>query len=566
MKARLITALLCVLGLGALSACANSDTTSPSPDDSQNDQGEYSSSALNLTSDTLGDTDVARMQFQITSDNCQDPAQDGQVDTQTKDLEDMMLPGGVNDFENKPLDEDSQHLFADAFFTVDATCDYDVVTTPLQQNGSASQDCEQAHKENVSIEDGQTTEILLINQCEGAERGGFDVVSSINHAPEIDNLEFDKFQASCPTGGEQVCVRASDPDSDPLEIVWETSDTGEFQGDIVGTQAQPVEGEDGVYESCATIRTNRAGSYGFEVTVYDLDGQGNRMEEVLAQQDARDAHESRDSLSFPVYSGESCQGRMATILMAIGDQKSIIEDPNNQADISQARKFIRQTSAWASPLTDKTETDVLYILDDNNPGEHTADDERGKRNVVEELEARFGAGNVTVIDEPPSGLSAGAADDFDLVWHSALGWPVDDNSSYDVLRDFAENGGGVVLESNDMGRTTQKLTGLYEPGVQRDMGFFHRLMYDNNGTTTCGDDTDNYSGNTYDVEFTSEPVSALEGLEGFQFEYDNDLDHVQYQGVGTILADATYTSQGAAEPCYGPQPAAVAITPLDIIP
>jgi hypothetical protein len=544
MRNRLLTILLCTLGIGALSACANSDTTSPTPD--SNDDGEVRSSGMTLTSDTLADTDVSRMQFDVTGVDCASGQATGFNETKTKDLEDMMLPGGVSKFENAPLDEDSQHLFADAFFLVDAGC-YDVRTQPLDDQGQPSADCEDAHRDRVSVEDGQTTEILLVNQCEGAERGGLDVVSSLNHAPEIDNLELEKFVSSCPTADQpsQICVTASDPDDDPLEFEWSTSDAAELQGDVV--EVSSSQQADGRWESCANVTVNRKGDYAFEVEVYDLDGNGNRMEDVLAQQDSRDAHPSHDSLQFPVYSGADCRGRTATILMALGDHRSI-EGPNST---QRADRFIRQSVSWASPLTAKPQTDILHVTDDNNQGEQLP---QARQNVGQVLASNFAS--VDVIDEPAGGLRAADVQGYDLVWFSNPGWPMDDERSFDVLQDFSQSGGGLILEGDDMGRNSQGLAG------SRDLEFFHGLEYLDNGLSTCGDITNNYSGNTYGVTFTQEPISTNDGLRGQSFQYDNDIDHVRRTISGErVLARATYSSGE----CSYSGPAAVALNPIDFM-
>ncbi len=570
MRTRLITALLCALGIGAFSACANTDSTSPTSDN--NDDGEVRSSGMTLTSDTLADTDVARMQFDIAGVDCQTGQSTGFTDSQTKDLEDMMLPGGISQFENAPFDEDSQHLFADAFFLVDAGC-YNVETTPLQDNGQPSDDCEQAHRDRVSVEDGQTTEILLINQCEGVERGGLDVISAINHPPEIENLELDKFVSSCPAPGEanEVCVTASDPDDDPLEFEWSTTNAGEFTGEIEETSTSQ---DNGTWTSCAEVTVNRRGDYAFDVTVFDLDGDGNRMEEVLAEQDDRDAHQSRDSLRFPVYSGVDCEGRTATILMAIGDQRALegtreckkhkkykkgkkkkckkYDDGSTDDEaMATAQQLIRQSADWVNPRTDIEDSDLLYILDDNNQGEHLPQD---RNNVVGALEAA-GFDDVDELEEPSEGIDADDLDGYDVVWFTNPGWPMDDESTFDALQDFQQRGGGLVLEGNDMGRNSQELAG------DRDLAYFHGLEYLDNGVSTCGDVTDNYSGNTYGVEISEEPLSAIDGIRGNEFAYDNDIDHVQRTLSGEqVLATATYESGD----CSYSGPAVVAMDPLGL--
>jgi len=537
MKTRLITAVLFVFGIAGLTACANTDTdTTKSPDD-----GEVRSSGMALTTDTLADTDVAQMQFDIQGVDCQSGQATGFSETRVKDLEDMMLPGGIAKFENAPFDEESEHLFADAFFLVDAGC-YDVVTTPLDDAGQPSSDCQPAHRDRVSVEDGQTTEILLINQCEGKKRGGLDVISSINHPPEVSNLEFQKFRSSCPPASQarQVCVTAEDPDNDPLEFTWSATSAGKFQGDIVETTRN--QRADGTWESCARLTTNRVGDYSFEVSIFDLDGNGKRMEQVLADQDPRDAAQSRDSIQFPIYSGVACQGRTASIMMAIGDHRSL----DGANDLDQARRLIRQTTRWASPLSNKQATDILYVLDDNNRGEHLPQD---RNRVLKVLRNNFAT--VDAIPEPNGGIRDQNVDGYDLVWFANPGWPMDDVRSRDVLRRFSKAGGGVILEGDDMGRHAADPKGLE---------FFTGLEFLDNGTETCGVTTDNYSGNSYGVQFSQEPISAIDGLRGSSLQYDNDIDHVRRLLEGErVLATASF-SRGD---CTYQGPAVTTKNPID---
>ena len=297
MRLRFIASVFLVLAMAGMTACANTDTDSPSTDD------ELASSGVALTSDILADTDVARMRFRIEGVACTTGTPTGFSTTEVKDLEDMMLPGGIATFENAPFDADSRHLFADAFFLVDAGC-YDVTTTPLDDTGDPSDDCEPAHKDGVAVEDGQTTEILLINQCQGVDRGGLDVISAINHPPEVEGLEFNKFISMCATDiqDDEVCVTADDPDDDPLAFEWRATDAGQFQGAIVETSRTEL--ADGRWRSCADLATIRRGDYGFQVRVFDLDGNGERLEQVLADQG--NPAPSRDALRFPVYAGVDC--------------------------------------------------------------------------------------------------------------------------------------------------------------------------------------------------------------------------------------------------------------------
>ncbi|MFB6351583.1 MAG: hypothetical protein ABEN55_23845, partial [Bradymonadaceae bacterium] len=232
------------------------------------------------------DTDVAGFRFDI--DTC---AGDDVVSSE-KNLEDMRLPGGISKFENAPLDADSEHFFADNFELLDAGC-YDVTATPVTDTGQNSQQCQPAHAENVQVEDGQTTEIFLISQCEGVERGGLDVISSINHPPAIESMDFQKFTQQCRQS--TVCATFSDPDDDPIDVRWEPVGDAEFVGQPTINTRQTAEGRT---VSCVTAIPANPGTVEFDVTAFDLAGNGERMESKST------VEQSRDSLRFPLHVGD----------------------------------------------------------------------------------------------------------------------------------------------------------------------------------------------------------------------------------------------------------------------
>ncbi len=262
-------------------------------------------SELALTVDLVGGTDVGGMHFRVTEVPCApgDPAS-GDTWEATADFEDMYLPGGIPTFEEKPYDSESTHLFSDHAFFLPAGC-YDVVVTPLDQEGNPSDECHPAHRDGLPVWDGQTTETTLISQCEGPDRGLADVIATINHPPRIDDVTYSpsKFVATCE--GVDVCVTASDPDNDPLEFVWEQTSGGTL---AAGPTIARTANLDGSVTECATIVPGGIEAYEFEVTVYDLayDDSNDlvRIEQLLSAQG--DPHESRDSAEFPLYSGVDC--------------------------------------------------------------------------------------------------------------------------------------------------------------------------------------------------------------------------------------------------------------------
>ena len=545
MRAKLLATALLAVGLIGVTACANTDTDTGDGD--PGDQDPYGTAGLALSSDFLADTDIEAMRFGIQRVDCESGESMDFTDTRTTDLSDVQLPGGIPSFEGEPYSGDSQHIIADQFFLVDAGC-YDVTTTPLQADEQPSDDCSPATEERVAVEDSATTEILLVNQCKGASRGGLDVIGSVNHPPEVDNLEFttSKFLSSCEAQNE-VCLTVSDADDDPVEVEWSAAGSGTFTGDI--SPVQPAQQQpDGTWESCARLATNRPGDYTFRATVYDLDGSGERIESILANQDdpadAPKATSSNDVLNFPVYSGVACQGRTATMLMAMSNSPG-------PSDAGLAEPFIRQTAAWAAPISQSVDNRVLYVLDNSADDEHIGDDtfviDALQR---EEVDNRFP--NVDRIDEPAEGITMSAVEGYDLVWFANPGLPLDDATTYDTLQQFLQEGGGVIMQGDDMAG----------PPIdeERSLSFFTGLEWIDNGTTTCGDTTDGNVGNNYTVTYSQEPVSALEGLRGQSFEYGNDIDHTAQVGQGErILATATYQS-GECQETY---PAAVAFSPVE---
>jgi hypothetical protein len=248
-----------------------------------------------------------------------------------------------------------------------------------------------------------------------------------------------------------------------------------------------------------------------------------------------------------------CRGRTSVILMAMNNNPG----PDNSG---YAVPFIRQSADWVNPFTTLATPSVLYVLDDNDQGEHGGDDVF----VANALIAEFGAGNVTKIDEPAGGLSynssnglAGPLSDYDIVWFSNPGFPMDDPASFDALQMFQDNGGGLIIQGDDMAGPAL--------GGGRDLDYFSFLTYVDNGVTTCGDTTNGNVGNNYTVTFTNEPISSLNGsimdLRGQSFQYGNDIDHTVRLAAGErVLANAVYT-KGQCTETY---PAAIAVDPVDL--
>lgn len=249
-------------------------------------------------------SDVAGMRFSLERVSCAGEPFEPLAYFMDKPLEDIRLPGGIPGFEDAPLDGDSQHVFADMFLDVTPGC-YRVTTQPLTADGQDSSVCAAATASSVQVVDGATTEILLINQCQGEGRGAVDVIAALNHPPALVNLAYteSKFVVQCHT--QQVCATVKDPDNDPVELVW-TQVSGPAlptPPSVVSTQQNP----DGSVRQCVEMTPEIPGQYGLKVTAYDQlhNPAGNgliRIEDYLQQQG--NPVPSHAALSFPFYAAE----------------------------------------------------------------------------------------------------------------------------------------------------------------------------------------------------------------------------------------------------------------------
>ena len=202
-----------------------------------------------------------------------------------------------------PFAEGAAHAFADQFFTLPAGC-YRVSAKPRTVAGGPASDCSAPKSKKVHVRDGKTKEVLFISQCKGEERGGLDVLGSINHPPRIDSLVYtpSKFVV-CPERV-QVCVYASDPDDDPIRAEFEFLSGPKPVSKLT---VQPPTMTDGQFKQCAALVPSK-GMSRLKVTVWDRlkkDGGLMDVEEILKLQSG-DSKESHDDLEFPVYGGADC--------------------------------------------------------------------------------------------------------------------------------------------------------------------------------------------------------------------------------------------------------------------
>lgn len=194
-------------------------------------------------------------------------------------------------------------------------------------------------------------------------------------------------------------------------------------------------------------------------------------------------------------------GNVATMLLTLAN-------PGIERDI--AKTLATNAVSWVSPIESPR---VLVVRDDNHHNEFVHDTE-----YIHELlvEAGFDA---TFMDEPADGLSDTDTSDYDVVWFSNPGYPPDDKTSLNALRAFSDEGGGYVLQGDDM---TQ---------VWGDLGYsmtsFTGLVHRGNGTGFCDMGIDN--NNTRHryhvmVNSTEDAHPVIAGLEGVEFLYGDDID------------------------------------------
>ncbi|MFN3197784.1 MAG: PA14 domain-containing protein [Bradymonadia bacterium] len=248
-----------------------------------------------LRSDILADTDVAGMQYTLTPVDCDTGAPndpDGVISV-TRDLEDILLPGGHPGFQDGPFDAASGHLFTDAFQAVPAGC-YDVLAQPIDIDGELSEDCAAASEANVPVQDGEVTEIVLVSQCVGdGSLGAVDAVVALNHPPQLVDAYYDPSKFTC-QNTTTLCVVAEDPDNDPMVL------TPRAPEGVLITMQVPVVNDLGQLVQCIEVEVPGPGQYPITLTVQDQmvgpEGQLIPIESILDE-----GILSSDQITMPVH-------------------------------------------------------------------------------------------------------------------------------------------------------------------------------------------------------------------------------------------------------------------------
>jgi len=149
-----------------------------------------------------------------------------------------------------------EHHFSDALFTLDPG-QYRLCAIPQNAEGGVSAACG-ATEMIATVSPGVTTEVVLISQCNGNQRGGLDGVVVLNDAPVIDDLSIQpsKFIGTC----EEATLTAtiSDPEGDAISAVaWQLLTPG---ATLTGNG------------SSATFSATHAGDYQVQVLATDANG------------------------------------------------------------------------------------------------------------------------------------------------------------------------------------------------------------------------------------------------------------------------------------------------------
>lgn len=290
----------------------------------------------------------------------------------------------------------------------------------------------------------------------------------------------------------------------------------EDSGDIKDAFSVISDYFEGTTQVCAEIDTGECGDAIVEVTWAALNADGGLEGRGTVTQGVQ--------VDCPV---PDATGGHAVILMTLS---------NPRIAKSDAAQLVKNAVGYVSPVE---EPKVLVVLDDNHRGEFKGD-------------ADFVAGlmkdadiDATRLDEPSSGISSSDLAGYDIVWFTNPGYPVDDKASMDAIAAFAADGGGVVLQGDDMS---------WSMGHSFSMTPYTGLKHTDNGTRRCGKLTDNNKGVDTHVTFDDDVLGGfLANLTGRTWRYGDDID------ITTVDPDAGVTVAATADlsPACSESPAIV---------
>jgi len=232
-------------------------------------------------------------------------------------------------------------------------------------------------------------------------------------------------------------------------------------------------------------------------------------------------------------------GRVVTFVMNLTDRRLAFTDPM----FHQRARLIQQSVRWVSPVV---APNVLVVLDDNS-GPFVWDAQLVMSTLkMSGISAHF-------IQEPANGLAADQLKGFDVVWFSNPSQPVDDTQTIHALAAFVKQGGGVVLQGDDIAHGSE-------------MSSLTRLQYVSDGDHYCGQYINDDRGASYEIKVEKVNHPVITGLSGNLFYYGNDIDNttVVSDPNAKVLAWAsvkTCRSAQSSSPSCPKQPVIVAYAP-----
>jgi hypothetical protein len=389
-------------------------------------------------------------------------------------------------------------------------------------------------------------EILVVN---GGDQASLRTMSwpmgdsepTINHTLSLDGL-----RVGAPSWGFKVGDRFHLSADEQGLSTFSITDDG-----IEGTGIVPTEGD----ANAGTVSDDRRLAFlanGQEGLVV-LDVQNGHPTQVLAQFDTPGDHGSANAVDMrgsvvaladglggvKILDAQLIRrgGKVATFLLNFADRGVSREWTEN---------LIHDALTYTTPIISPR---VLYVLDDFNNGEHS-DDPPLTQSILEEMSVAM-----DYLDEPMNGLSPADLAGYDVVWFANPGWYVEDVASVDALVSFSAQGGGIVIQGDDMTHRRTQPTLLSE---------LTGLRFVNNGTRTCGVRTNNQRGANYRVTIQDEYHPLVRSSVGESFLYGDDIDHSQPMGMGEqVLAWATLDQN---DQCEVRTPVIVAWDPNRMIP
>jgi hypothetical protein len=207
-----------------------------------------------------------------------------------------------------------------------------------------------------------------------------------------------------------------------------------------------------------------------------------------------------------------------------------------------AGRLAQQTVRWVSGMTSPK---VLVVLDDNHHNEQPED-----AAYVQSLLQAAGL-EADYMDEPTNGLEDSDLEGYNAVWFTNPGYPMDDIASFYALAKYADEGGGLVIQGDDMSASQ---------GNAWDMSALTHLRFLDNGTWYCGLPIDNNStSHQFRVHVGVDDHPVTQGVSG-EFLYGNDIDITDFVNDNGANTLATAVANGGEVGCP-PTPVIVAYDP-----